>query len=56
MYNNFDTHTNIYHYSIFDLNYIAVLLNLHIQSHEICFINVLASFVFIKILKSGLLG
>ena len=47
MYDNFYIHIDMFYYSIFDLNLHVVLLNLHLQSHEICFIIALASFLFV---------
>ena len=37
----------MFYYSIFDLNDMFLLLNLHLQSREICFVIVLASFLFV---------
>ena len=49
---NFYTHIHMFHYPILDLKLYVVLLNLHLQSHEMFFIIVLASFLFVIILNT----
>ena len=51
-YSTFYTHSDIFHYSIFDFELHVVLLNLHLQSHEICFIIVLALYILFIILRT----
>ena len=50
IYDNFFIHIDMFYYSIFKLH--LTLLNLHSQSHESCFTNVLALFLFVIILNT----
>ena len=51
MNNNFYNQIEVFHYSISDLNYMFYYL--HLQLHEICFIDVLASYILAIILNNS---
>ena len=51
-YDNFYIHINMFYYSIFWFELHVVLINFHLQSHEICSVIALASLLFVIILHS----
>ena len=51
MYMQYFLHTDIYHYFIFNLNYMLYYWMLFLQSHEICFSNVSDSLILCYYIK-----
>ena len=49
----FYTHIDIYHYSTIDLNYIFFYpSNLHLHSHDVCFVNAFDSYISVNMLNT----
>ena len=50
MFSDFCTHSDVYRYSTFDLNFLPSNLPLHL--HRTCFVNVFDSFILVNVLET----